>query len=227
LAEEFATDHAVSGLRLVSIDTETTGRDPLNDRIVEIACVVWENGEIVDRKAWLVNPGRPIPKEASDVHGLTDEQVQGQPGFAEVVTDVLAAMAGAVPLAHTAEYDRNVINAELGRIGGALGDAPAIRRTVDWVDSLVWARELHKLEKSRALGDVSQRLGIEIPQAHRALHDAEAALRVMLAFSVDVRVPRTYGALMQEQRRLSRLHDDERRAWRSKSPGAPAPPAEA
>jgi DNA polymerase-3 subunit epsilon len=227
LAEEFATDHDVAGLRLVSIDTETTGRDPAVDRIVELACVIWQDGAIVERKAWLVNPERTIPKEASDVHGITDELVQGKPTFAEVVDDVLASMAGAVPLAHNAEYDRTVLLAELARIGRASAEPPAVRKAVDWVDSLVWARELHKLEKSRALGEVCQRLGIEIPRAHRALDDAEAALKVMLAFSVDVRVPRTYGALMQEQRRLSRLHDDERRVWRSRAPGAVAPPPEA
>lgn len=216
LAEEFTGDHPFSDLRLVSIDTETTGRDPNLDRIVEIACVVWQNGEVVERKAWLVNPERPIPKEASDVHGITDDEVQGKPTFAQIAAEVLSAMAGAVPLAHNAEYDRTVLAAELGRISGVLHEPPAVRKAVDWIDSLVWARELHKLEKSRALVEVSQRLGIELPQAHRALHDAEAALRVMLAFAVDVRVPRTYGAFMQEQRRLGRLHDDERRLWRNR-----------
>ncbi|MDQ2646743.1 MAG: 3'-5' exonuclease [Myxococcota bacterium] len=230
LCEEFTTDHAFSDLRLISIDTETTGRDPAVDRIVEIACVVWQNGTVVARSAWLVNPERPIPKEASDVHGITDEEVKDKPTFAEIIDEVLEMMSGGVPLAHNAEYDRSVISAELGRIGGARRDAPAVRKSVDWVDSLVWARELHKLEKSKALGEVSQRLGIEIPQAHRALHDAEAALRVMLAFASDVRVPRTYGAFIQEQRRLSRLHDDERRLWKMRAPSGPAPavaPAEA
>ena len=73
-------------------------------------------------------------------------------------------------------------------------------------------------EKSKSLGEVSQRLGIKLEQAHRAEHDAEAALLVMLAFFPDTRVPRTYGAFLQEQRRLSRIFDEERRLWRSKIP---------
>jgi DNA polymerase III epsilon subunit-like protein len=109
------------------------------------------------------------------------------------------------------------LTAEIGRVGGAVRQPPAVRKAVDWVDSLVWARELHKLEKSKSLGEVSQRLGIQIEQAHRAIHDAEAALHVMLAFAADVRVPRTYGAFMQEQRRLARLHDDDRRIWRNRA----------
>jgi DNA polymerase-3 subunit epsilon len=227
LAEEFATDHAFSDLRLVSIDTETTGRDPAVDRIVEIACVIWEKGAVVARTSWLVNPERPIPKEASDIHGISDDDVRDKPIFAQVIDEVLEAMAGAVPLAHNAEYDRLVLAAEIARIGGCARQPPAIRKAVDWVDSLVWARELHKLEKSNSLGSVSERLGITIEQAHRAIHDAEAALHVMLAFASDVRVPRTYGAFMQEQRRLGRIHDDDRRVWRNRpaTPAAPASPA--
>jgi len=58
---------------------------------------------------------------------------------------------------------------------------------------------------------------------------AEAALHVMLAFASDVRVPRTYGAFMQEQRRLGRIHDDDRRIWRNRpiTPAVPAPDATA
>jgi DNA polymerase-3 subunit epsilon len=79
---------------------------------------------------------------------------------------------------------------------------------------LVWARELQKLEKSRALGEVAARLGVELSQAHRATSDAEAALNVFVKFREDARVPKTYGALLQEQRRLARLFDVDRK-WRS------------
>ena len=67
---------------------------------------------------------------------------------------------------------------------------PAFRRNVEWVDPLVWARELQQGERSRALGEVAARLGIALENAHRASDDAEAALRVLLALGRDVRVPR-------------------------------------
>ena len=53
LAEGFLGDHVVADLPIVAIDTETTGRDPNTDRVVEVACVRWERGEIVLRKSWL------------------------------------------------------------------------------------------------------------------------------------------------------------------------------
>jgi DNA polymerase-3 subunit epsilon len=215
MAEEFSSDHAVQGLRLVAIDTETTGRDPALDRVVEIACVTWEAGQVVRRRTWLVNPERPIPKEAFEVHGISDDDVKDKPTFREIADELLKELEGAVPVAYNAEYDRKVLHAELARLQTAFErQPPATRRNVDWIDPLVWARELHKLEKGRSLGEVSQRLGIEIPQAHRAEHDAEAALRVMIAFFPDTRVPRTYGAFLQEQRRLWRLFADERKLWR-------------
>ncbi|HEY8944054.1 MAG TPA: 3'-5' exonuclease [Polyangiaceae bacterium] len=233
LAEEFPGEHPITDLRMVSIDTETTGRDPNSDRIVEIACVSWDGTGVCRRKSWLVNPGRPIPKEAFDVHGISDEQVADQPAFAQIAEEVLAEMDRAVPLAYNAEYDRKVLHAELGRIpGGAPRQPPAVRRAVEWIDPLIWASELHRAEKGKSLGEVSQRLGIEIERAHRAEHDAEAALRVFLAFTRDARVPRTYGALMHEQRRLNRLLEDERRIWRMRmaqaaasAPAAGAPSA--
>jgi DNA polymerase-3 subunit epsilon len=107
----------------------------------------------------------------------------------------------------------------LSRTGLALASPPAaLRRNVEWIDPLIWARELQRAEKSRALSEVAERLGIQLAQAHRAADDAEAALNVFAAFRRDPRVPRTYGALIQEQKRLSRLFDEERqRFWRGRA----------
>ena len=164
-----------------------------------------------------MNPGRPIPKEASDVHKITDEDVKDAPAFAAVVEEIAALLSGCVPAAYNAAFDRAFLGNEVARTAMAASTpAPAFRRNVDWVDPLVWARELQQGERSRALGEVAARLGISIENAHRASDDAEAALRVMLALGRDVRVPRTYAALVQEQRRLAMAQADERRLnkWR-------------
>ncbi len=65
LAEEFTGETALTAVRLVCIDTETTGRDPENDRVVEVAAVIWQGGDVVDRKAWLVNPASRSRKKPS------------------------------------------------------------------------------------------------------------------------------------------------------------------
>lgn len=214
LADGFSGEHLVAELPVVAIDTETTGRDPTTDRVVEVACVRWERGAITLRKSWLVNPGRPIPKEASDVHGISDDDVKDAPTFADILPELLEALEGAIPLAYNAEFDRKQLLAELGRLAHPASPPPAFQKNAEWLDPLVWARELHKLEKSRALGDVAQRLGIELTQAHRATNDAEAALNVFVRFQEDPRLPKTYGAFLQEQRRLARAFEQERVRWR-------------
>jgi DNA polymerase-3 subunit epsilon len=214
LADGFGTDHAMNALPIVAIDTETTGRDPSTDRVVEVACVRWERGEITLRKSWLVNPGRPIPKEAFDVHGISDDAVKDAPTFDAIVPELLEAMRGAIPLAYNAEFDRKQLMSEIGRLGTPASPPPAFQKNVEWLDPLVWARELQKLEKSRALAEVAARLGIELNQAHRATDDAEAALHVFVKFQEDTRLPKTYGAFLQEQRRLARAFENERVRWR-------------
>jgi len=215
LAEEFVGETRVDELLMVAIDTETTGRDPEVDRAVEIACVIYRGAEVVSRRSWIVNPGRPIPKEASDIHGIDDAAVKDAPPFSAIAAELITTLAGAVPVAYNADYDRKVLTAELSRAGiSPEALPPALRRNVEWIDPLIWAREIQRAEKSRALSEVAQRLGIPLENAHRATDDAEATLHVFAAFQRDPRVPKTYGALIQEQRRVQRLFDEEHKMWR-------------
>jgi len=127
------------------------------------------------------------------------------------------ALSQIIPGAYNATFDRSFLFAELERASfGREGLPPSLGHSVEWIDPLVWARELHEMEKSKSLGEVSARLGIALEAAHRATDDAEAALRVLYAFSKDVRVPKSYAGLAQEQRRLLRLQDEERSRWRNK-----------
>lgn len=209
LLEALAPEAPWAELPIVLVDVETTGKDASLDRVVEVGIAIARGGAVVDRRNWLVNPGRPIPKEASDVHKITDEDVREAPPFEAVAGEVARALEGCIPAAYNAAFDRAFLGAELARAGVAL------RRDIEWLDPLVWARELQQGEKSRALGEVAARLGIALDNAHRAADDADAALRVLLALGQDVRVPRTYGALVQEQRRLAMAQADERRLkWR-------------
>lgn len=230
LAEEFPGHTPLEELEIISIDTETTGREATVDRIVEIAAVVWKGGEAIEQRSWLINPGCPIPAEVVAVHGIDDVAVAGSPQFAEVASEIAAVLSGRVPLAYNAEFDKNFIVQEYARTTLELSRVPpALRRGVEWLDPLVWAREMQKYEKSKALGEVCARLGIALTNAHRATNDAEAAMQVFAAFAKDPRVPKTYAAFVQEQRRLARIQDEERARWRagraSANAGTSAPQA--
>ncbi len=218
LAEEFAQDATWRDLEVALLDVETTGRDPAHDRVIEVGIVVGRAGEIVARYNWMLNPGMSIPQEARDVHGITDEQVASAPSFDAVAHEIADALRGRIPAAYNADFDKQFLLSEYARIGMKVdAPPPALRREVAWVDPLVWAREIQAGEKSRALSEVAQRLGIALEKAHRASEDAEAALRVLYALAEDARIPRPYGALVQEQRRIGFLQADERRRWQRPS----------
>jgi DNA polymerase-3 subunit epsilon len=219
VVEGFEADGSWVDLPIALIDVETTGRDGAVDRIVEIGIALGRGGEIVHRQAWLINPGCPIPEETRAVHGISDEMVAGKPTFAEVAAEIAAALTGVVPAAYNASFDRSFVLSEFARAGFEREQLPASLSTnVEWIDPLVWARELHEMEKSKSLGEVSARLGVALESAHRATDDAEAALRVLYLFAKDVRVPKSYAGLTQEQRRLFRLQDEERGRWRTSAP---------
>lgn len=200
------------------IDTETTGRDPMRDRVIEVGIVIARGGEIVQRESWLVDPGVPIPEESSNIHGIKDDDVRGKPTFAEVFEQIHAVLEGAIPAAYNAGFDRAFLLSELARVASPPSAlSPAFRKEVEWLDPLVFAREIYRDEQSRALADVAERLGIKLEKAHRATYDAEAALQVLLALGKDPRLPRGYAALLQEQRRLARQFEEARRFWRKPS----------
>ncbi len=71
-------------------DLETTGINVATDRIVEISILkVFPNGN-KESHTWRVNPEMPIPKQSSDIHGITDEMVANEPTFNELATKVYA-----------------------------------------------------------------------------------------------------------------------------------------
>src|ERR1700761_1101297 len=110
LVEAPAADAPWSDLPIALIDVETTGRDASIDRVVEVGIAFSRGGQIVERKNWLINPGRPIPKEASDVHHITDDAVKDAPLFEAVAAEIAAALVGCIPAAYNAAFDRAFLN---------------------------------------------------------------------------------------------------------------------
>jgi DNA polymerase-3 subunit epsilon len=89
----------------IAFDLETTGIQPKTDAVVEIGAVRFRGSDVVGTFCTLINPGRPIPPEASAVNGITDEMVADQPNIETVLTE-LADFCGDLPLvAHNAPFD--------------------------------------------------------------------------------------------------------------------------
>ena len=75
---------------LAILDLETTGTDTSNDRIVEISVLKLIPGGESIHKTRRINPERPIPPEASAVHGITDSDVANEPTFTKISASLLS-----------------------------------------------------------------------------------------------------------------------------------------
>jgi DNA polymerase III subunit epsilon len=152
-------------MREIIFDTETTGLDRLDDRIIEIGGVELINRFPTGRTFHVfINPeGRAVNPEALAVHGISNEQLAGEPVFSGILNDFLDFIDGAKLIAHNATFDMGFINAELDR----LGHPPINNDRV--VDTLALARRKHPMGPN-SLDALCRRYGID--NSHRTMHGA-------------------------------------------------------
>jgi len=197
LSRSFAPDTRWASANLAVIDFETTGLAPETDRIVEVGIACFNAGQLTKLKHWLVNPCMPIPEGARNVHGIGDAEVADAPRFEQLAVELVEVLKDHLPVAYNAAFDRAFLHAELERAGlNIRGDelAPACSSEVEWIDPLVWTRELYRDDSSRKLADIAARLGIALERAHRAASDAETTGRVLLALAE--RMPASYSEVI-------------------------------
>ena len=137
--------------RLAVFDTETTGTNPLSDRIVTaFVGIIDANGEVERGSDWLADPGVPIPDQAADVHGISTEMAQenGEPArdVVERIRDSLNWIArNKLPLVvYNAPFDLTLVAAECRRHGL---DAPVLGPQV--VDPLVIDRAVDRYRRGK------------------------------------------------------------------------------
>ncbi|MDD5306998.1 MAG: 3'-5' exonuclease [Deltaproteobacteria bacterium] len=162
---------------LVMFDVETTGLDAATDRIVELAAVkLWPDGR-VEEKCRRFNPLVPIPKEATAVHGIRDEDVKDEPPFLKVAhgDKGVAAFFAGCDLAgyNVADYDIPILKAELERAGERLDLSDAA--VVDAYKIFVGREPRHLTAALRFY------CGKEHDKAHSAMGDVRATLEVLAA----------------------------------------------
>lgn len=152
-------------MREIVFDTETTGLDKTEDRIIEIGCVELENRFLTGRTFHVyINPqGRQVHPEALAIHGISNERLVNEPKFSEIADDFLNFTDGARLVAHNAMFDIGFINAELERIGQLPVSVDRV------VDTLTLARRKHPMAQN-SLDALCKRYGID--NSHRTLHGA-------------------------------------------------------
>lgn len=95
----------------VAFDVETTGFSPVSDAIIEIGAARFVKGVVAETFNLLIDPRRPIPPEATRVHGITNAMVKGQQALESALEQFTEFCGSAVLLAHNAPFDVKFISA--------------------------------------------------------------------------------------------------------------------
>lgn len=181
----------------VYFDLETTGVNTKSDRIVEIAAYI---PALEKEFQAFVNPGIPIPQEAANIHGITDEMVKDAPPWKEVVKDFFAFI-GEDPLliAHNGQsFDLPLLKEECARINYPFNEE------IKMVDSLKWARQFRSDIPRHGLQFLREIYDIPANQAHRALDDVKVLAQVF-SFMVDDLTPELVFNISKERKILQKM----------------------
>ena len=163
------------------IDFETTGMTPAQGaRATEVAIVLLQDGQIVDRFQSLMRTGVWIPSFITQLTGITNAMVNAAPAAAEVMAQAARFVGNAPMVAHNASFDSKFWQAEL-----ALAGVPAPQ---PFACTVLLSRRLYPQAPSHKLGVLVDYHGLpRTGQAHRALADAEMAAALLARMQHDLR----------------------------------------
>ena len=155
-------------------DLETTGTNVAQDRIVEISILkVFPNGN-KESHTWKVNPGVPIPKQAADIHGITDEMVANEPSFKELAPKITALLKDSdLGGFNSNRFDIPLLAEELLRVEVELDLKKAMSVDVQTI--------FHKMEKRTLSAAYKFYCDKNLDDAHSAEADTNATYEVLLA----------------------------------------------
>lgn len=166
----------------VAFDLETTGKDINVCAIVEIAAVKVRDGKPVERFHSLVYTEQLIPSSATEIHGYTNEHLQGQPRLEEVWQLFREFIGDDLLVAHNGfRYDVPLLKRATAELGGT--------ENLHFYDTLVLARSLFPAS-SGALKDLAEHFGVPTGRSHHALDDCDCLVGVFEALQ-DERLKRS------------------------------------
>ena len=150
------------------LDLETTGGNPVADRITEIAAVRMEEGREVARWTTLVNPGTRIPAFIQSLTGISNAMVADAPRFEQVAPRLLELLEGTVLVAHNVRFDHGFLKNEFDRL--------QIDLRVRSLCTVRLSRKLYPQHRGHGLDAIMLRHGLQTMARHRAMVDVDMVL---------------------------------------------------
>ncbi len=157
----------LSALTYTAFDTETTGLRPSEgDEIISIGAVRIVGCRLLRADAFdqLIDPGQPVPPEATRVHGIDTELVKGQPDIETVLPAFHRFVAGSVLVGHNVSFDLRFLQIKEKRSG--------VKFTHPVLDTLLLSAVVHPRHEDHTIEGIAGRLGVNMVGRHTALGDA-------------------------------------------------------
>ncbi len=156
----------------ICIDCETTGLDSAQDRIIEVAAVLFTFSNIESTFETLINPGCLISPESIQIHNIYDEMVQGKPAIDKIIPQILTLIDKHVIIGHGIQFDIDFLAAEAKR-----HRIPNQLDTCRSIDTLRLAR-LYGQSSTNSLENLRKHFNIPEEGAHRAMNDVMVNIEV-------------------------------------------------
>ena len=174
----------------IALDLETTGLDNARDAIIEVGAAKFQDDRIIDRYSTLINPGRPIPYEITQLTGITDRDVTGKPRFDQVASQITRFVGGAPVVGHNVSFDLGFLRGQ-----GLLTENTGL-------DTWELSTILLPGRSGYSLGVLAEQFGLGMAGQHRALEDAErSGLLFVRLTEIAAKLPR---AVLMEINRLAK-----------------------
>jgi DNA polymerase-3 subunit epsilon len=168
-------ERPLSEISFTAFDTETTGLRPSEgDEIVSIGAVRIVNGRMLREEIFdhIVDPGRPISRESTEVHGIDDAMVSGRPPLERILPAFSLFAQETVLVGHNAAFDMKFFQVKEGPTG--------VKLRMPVLDTMLLSAVVHPNHEDHSLEGIAGRFGVNITGRHTALGDAIVTAEIFL-----------------------------------------------
>ena len=159
----------------VIFDFETTGLDTNTCKVIELGAIKIKNGEWVEEFCTFANPGMKISQEITDLTSITQEMLDKEPSFSEILPDFLHFCKDAILVVHNQEYDIKILSRYCREEGYRFDNK--VHCTLALSNKFLPHLRSHKLVK------VGEYFGYQNKHAHRAVGDVEVTAKIFCKFA--------------------------------------------
>lgn len=156
----------------VCIDCETTGLDPAQDRVIEVAVAKFTLDEVLETFEVLIDPQCEIPETSIAIHHITPDMVKGKQTLDQVIPEILSMIKRHIIVGHGVGFDVECIAQGADR--ASIAHTLRQNRTMD---TLRMARHYGE-SPTNSLEQLRKHFNIEFEGAHRAMNDVVVNMEV-------------------------------------------------